>query len=233
MKKNLLLIFIVLSLFTSLANARFFLGIDGGYSMDKVDVKKEDVTAKGVVITPGYSIKNAYAGNGYLFNINLGTEHHFDKDGYVGFRWLLDLGYGRTNLINQYNSLISYPSSIIEGNLGVDLLLDVIKFGNHSLGLFGGVEGGAKVIISDAYYYGEPNYYGKSEKYRAFGLIAPMILARVGVSLFLADHHRIEFITKIPVYRFDFDNSGSSDEPNNGNKFYKPIQFMFGYKFIF
>ncbi|MDO7253330.1 outer membrane beta-barrel protein [Helicobacter cappadocius] len=130
MKKNLLAILLVLSSLTSLANARFFLGIDGGYSMDKVDVKTEDkttYTGTNTIVTPGSFTKNAYLGNGYLFDINLGTEHHFDKNNYVGFRWFLAGGYGRTTLVNQSNNLIKYPSSIIGANLGLDLLLDAIK----------------------------------------------------------------------------------------------------------
>lgn len=147
MKKNLLLALMVLSTFASLADARFFLGIDGGYSMDKVDVKIEDETVMGVVTKPGSFTKDAYEGNGYLFNINLGTEHHFDKNNYVGFRWFLGLGYGRTTLINQSDKSIQYPSNIIEANLGADLLLDVIKFGNNSLGIFGGVQGGGECSL--------------------------------------------------------------------------------------
>lgn len=227
MKKNLLLALMVLSTFTSLANARFFLGIDGGYSMDKVDVKIEDETVMGVVTKPGSFTKDAYLGNGYLFNINLGTEHHFDKNNYVGFRWFLGLGYGRTTLINQSDKSIQYPSSIIEANLGADLLLDVIKFGKNSLGVFGGVEGGVNVVLSDDYrYLGEEA--GATASFSSLEFLAQ---ARVGLSLFLAEHHRIEFVTKIPVYTL----TGPIRDSDNINRsyFYKPLQFMLGYKYIF
>ncbi|MDO7253329.1 outer membrane beta-barrel protein [Helicobacter cappadocius] len=214
MKKNLLLtLLLTLSMLTSLANARFFLGIDGGYSMDKVDVKTEDkttYTGTNTIVTPGSFTKNAYLGNGYLFDINLGTEHHFDKNNYVGFRWFLAGGYGRTTLINQSNNLIKYPSSIIEANLGLDLLLDVIKFGNNSVGLFGGIEATGLNVFSmqkDTVIFDTPEIQAR---------------ARIGLSLFLADHHRIEFITKIPVYTL-----------NGDENIYKPLQFMLGYKYVF
>ncbi|MDO7253327.1 outer membrane beta-barrel protein [Helicobacter cappadocius] len=214
---------LVLSSLTSLADARFFLGIDGGYSMDKIDVKTEDIKGYGgSIITPGSFTKNAYLGNGYLFNINLGTEHHFDKNNYVGFRWFLAGGYGRTTLINQSNNLIQYPSNVIEANLGLDLLLDVIKFGNNSIGLFGGVEGGVNGTISDAYYYDR-----QCDKYPTFPSISPSVFGRVGVSLLLANHHRVEFVTKIPIYELDNSSTDYAD------KRYKSIKFMFGYKFVF
>lgn len=98
-------------------------------------------------------------------------------------------------------------SNIIEANLGVDLLLDVIKFGNNSLGIFGGVEGGGVIVISD------------DKKYEGITRVASYSSLE-----FLAEHHRIEFVTKIPAYTLN---------PDGDENIYKPLQFMLGYKYVF
>ncbi|WP_143428623.1 outer membrane beta-barrel protein, partial [Helicobacter sp. 13S00482-2] len=204
----------------TLAQAKFFLGIDAGSSIDRVDVEVEPTLGyMDVVVKPGSFTENAYRGNGYLFNFNLGTEHHFDRNNYVGFRWFLGLGYGRTTLINQIYTPIQYPSNIIEAKLGLDLLLDVIKFDTHStLGFFGGVEGGVEPVLSDKFYERRPIFESSN----------PYLSARAGLSILLAEHHRIEFVAKIPVYTL-YPNNGSGKADN----IYKPLQFMLGYKFIF
>ncbi|PAF53122.1 hypothetical protein BKH42_07785 [Helicobacter sp. 13S00482-2] len=211
MKRIVLLAFMMLTSANTLAQAKFFLGIDAGSSIDRVDVEVEPTLGyMDVVVKPGSFTENAYRGNGYLFNFNLGTEHHFDRNNYVGFRWFLGLGYGRTTLINQIYTPIQYPSNIIEAKLGLDLLLDVIKFDTHStLGFFGGVEGGVEGTISDD----TSNTFPTGNIY---------ILSRAGLSILLAEHHRIEFVAKIPVYGIIINNN-----------IYKPLQFMLGYKFIF
>lgn len=214
--KRLCIIILTLSSIFSLANARFFIGIDGGYSMDRIGVKTE--LEKEFVTNWGTKTNNVFRGNGYLFNLNLGTQHYFDENDLIGFRWLFNLGYGRTDLVYQEDKRAHLPSNIIEATLGADILLDIIKFGNqNSLGVFGGVEGGVLIALSEAKTYDE------------FPILSAGTLgatARVGLSLFLAQRHRIEFITKTPFYTIWVVS-------DNRANIYKPIQFMLGYKFVF
>ncbi|PAF52261.1 outer membrane beta-barrel protein [Helicobacter sp. 13S00477-4] len=223
MKKNILIFkFICVLIFmASFAQARFFIGIDNGHTIDRVDVNTEaSYDTTGSMITPASYIKNAYKGTGWLININLGTQHYFDKNQFIGFRWFLTGGYGRTDLVNQVINKIHYPSSIINIALGADILLDVIKFGdNNSLGLFGGVEGGFNGTLSDQTYLNSSH-----EKLYTLPSGSLFSSVRIGISLFLAQHHRIEFVTKIPVYDYMF---------NVDSNIYKPIQLMLGYKFVF
>ncbi|PAF52264.1 outer membrane beta-barrel protein [Helicobacter sp. 13S00477-4] len=223
--KSIFAFLFIIASFISFAQARFFIGIDNGHTIDRVDVNTEaSYDSTGSMITPASYIKNAYKGTGWLININLGTQHYFDKNQFIGFRWFFTGGYGRTDLVNQVINKIHYPSSIINIALGADILLDVIEFGgNNSLGLFGGVEGGVSSVFSDkTFYYDEENLHS---------FVAPEVFSsvRTGISLFLAQHHRIEFVAKIPVYDLSFAKNPDSYDSN----IYKPIQLMLGYKFVF
>ncbi|MDO7253331.1 hypothetical protein [Helicobacter cappadocius] len=63
------------------------------------------------------------------------------------------------------------------------------KFGNNSLGFFGGVEGGVNIIYSDDELL---NKNGST-----FAILSAAS-AQIGISLFLSQHHRMEVISKIP-----------------------------------
>lgn len=149
MKSKLLLIMFLLSSLVSLSQARFFLGIDGGYSRDDIDMKilptSNPVAIGSSIIyinTPESYTPHAYIGNGYLFNLNLGTQHYFDQNNQFGFRWFFQAGYGRTDLIDKSDKT-KYPSYIINLGLGADILFDLLKFNNDSsFGFFAGVMGG-------------------------------------------------------------------------------------------
>lgn len=242
MKKNLFLTLIILSTFTSLASARFFLGIDGGYSMDKVDAKAL-YTQGGIIgdaIYPPFDIGKMYDGGGGIIGVNLGTEHHFDENNYIGFRWFLSGKYGRTKLVDRYKLVgEEYPSTFLGFRIGLDLLLDVIKFNKYnSVGFFGGIAGEFIGLRSDGRTCSNPQthcvYYGgdggKPARLIEFGNL--LASARIGLSVFLANHHRIEFVTELPIFTYGI-RTPTPVLDNDVNYSYKPIQFMLGYKLIF
>lgn len=254
MKKNLIIAFLLASSLTSLANAKFFLGIDGGYSMDRVDAK--------ALYTPGYGwnpthtytqdieylpfdIGKMYDGGGGIIGVNLGTEHHFDENNYIGFRWFLSGKYGKTKLVDRYRFVDKeYPSTFLGVGIGLDLLLDVIKFSkSSSVGFFGGITGEFTQLKSDertscdlspnpetrCIYYGGDG--GKPARFIDFGSF--LASARAGLSVFLANHHRIEFVAEIPIVTSGSSRTSTPVLNNDVNYLYKPIKFILGYKLVF
>lgn len=104
----------------NIAQARFFLGVDGSFNKEKITMH---VGEKETKINP----------NGVSFDVNLGTEHYFGESEYVGLRWFLSGGYGKIfNTVSYSNFNVSF---------GMDLLVDVWKFNeDYSIGLFGGAQ---------------------------------------------------------------------------------------------
>lgn len=246
--KRLCIIILALSSIFSLANARFFIGIDGGYSIYKIDVK--------ALYTLGYDttgvekeylsfkINKMYSGSGSFVSANIGTEHYFDEGRYVAFRWLLSGKYGRTKPTDHYIFIDrTYLSTYWSAGLGIDFLFDVIKLNKlGSIGFFVGVNAEYMELFSDertpctqeSFNRGERCAYigGDSGPVRYIDFENVLLNPRVGTSVFLADHHRLEFRVEIPISIA----TGKSITPvlkNDAMYTYRPIQFMLGYKFVF
>lgn len=222
MKKSIFALFFVFLALVSFMQARFFIGIDGGYSIDSVDISIEEPGGGKV------HLKDVYKGNGYMFGFNLGTQHFFDANDSIGFRWLLSGGYGRTDLVAQAVKQVRFPSTILNLALGVDGVFDLLKIGSHSFGVFGGLEGALLAAISDAYTIDEHN-----QKNQVLLIGTPSLLARIGASFFFNQQHRVELLLRLPIYSFE---TSIADELTSSGKqleFYKHIQIMLGYKFLF
>ena len=105
--KKIFLGLVLLFGIANIAQARFFLGVDGSFNKEKITMH---VGEKETKINP----------NGMSFDVNLGTEHYFGESEYVGLRWLLSGGYGKLfNTVSYSNFNVSF---------GMDLLVDVWKF---------------------------------------------------------------------------------------------------------
>lgn len=222
MKKNIFALFFIFLSFMSFAQARFFVGIEAGYSADKIDMKLKTPDSDGSVY-----LKDVYEGNGYVFRFNLGTQHFFGESETIGLRWLASGGYGRTHLIAQAIEHIQYPSMRLDMGFGMDVLLDIIKTNSYDFGIFGGIEASLLGVISDAYTIDKD---GKKNQNLLIG--NPSLLARIGVSFFLNQHHRLELFTQVPFYTFAMINDDLTDSGIQSD-FYKPIQLMLSYKFVF
>lgn len=111
-------IFYVFLLIACFAEARFFVGFDGGVSYSMYQ-KDNDIFGKAGVI------EKKYLYGGYL-GVNLGTEHYFARDSLL-FRWFLSVG-GDVGIA--YGDL----------NLGVDLMGTLYKSDTSAFGLFLGIE---------------------------------------------------------------------------------------------
>ncbi|PAF52262.1 outer membrane beta-barrel protein [Helicobacter sp. 13S00477-4] len=206
--KSIFALLFVIASFISFAQARFFMGIDDGYSIDTLDYDKKSDTGEKAYI------KKIYKGGGNLFSLNLGTQHYFDKNQFIGFRWLLNLEYGNSVIKNQFTGS-SYFTTMLGGSIALDILFDVLKLPNSSsIGFFGGIDAGSEDLFI------------KEGKTFLFYTPQIQLKAHAGLSIFIADHHRIEFVAKIPVYTHSF-------HINDRVMIYKPIQLMLGYKFVF
>lgn len=108
----------VFLIFLSFAQARFFVGFDGGVSYN-MSQKDTDMLGKGNVIQTKYSL------GGYV-GVNLGTEHYLARDSLL-FRWFVstggDFGLGYGDL-----------------NLGIDFMGMLYKGEETAFGVFLGVE---------------------------------------------------------------------------------------------
>ncbi|PAF42088.1 outer membrane beta-barrel protein [Helicobacter sp. 11S02596-1] len=230
--KKLLTTLAILASLISSSQARFFLGLEGGYVYSGVDESREDskscVDWVCTITKPGYHIKNAYSSNGYLINLNLGNEYHFDNQNKFGIRWIGLIGYGNANIENKKGTLNlkNYSGYLVDLAIGADILFDILRFDKkNTFGFFVGVEADVRVLNS------KKNYLNSNGKYYfpVFNSFSLRLVPRFGLSLFLNDHYRIELIGKIPAYS-KCDGSGQSEEEYRMTTSYDA---MLSYKYIF
>ncbi|PAF41734.1 outer membrane beta-barrel protein [Helicobacter sp. 11S03491-1] len=224
-KPNLLHVPAILIALFSLSEARFYMGVDIGQVYSMMDKSSEEQTTyfgTSSTVVPAYHIKNAYKGYGYLINLNLGNEYHFDDKNMFGLRWIGSIGYGNTNLIQQDYG-IQYFSHMLNLSIGIDALFDVIQIDEkNTLGFFIGLESGWVVFSSNATYMDGKN------RFPLINALSLLLTPRFGVLLFENDHHRIEVIGKVPVYNYNV------NETEYGVYYFAtPYEVMLGYKYIF
>ncbi len=126
-------------IFCVTAQAKFFLGIEGGYSLERVNMS-------GTIELTGYNPYQFYTLNttmdGIKVGINFGTEH-FSR--FFGFRWMLNLGFGNNGTWRGIRSEISGLNTQIEDiyhtslSGSLDLFFTPISSDKFSLGIFGGI----------------------------------------------------------------------------------------------
>ncbi|PAF50491.1 outer membrane beta-barrel protein [Helicobacter sp. 13S00477-4] len=232
-KPKLLTTLAILASLVSLSQARFYIGVEGGYVYGNIDKSMEGYTDykwaglgtdSTITYIPGCNIKNAYKGYGYLLNLNIGNEYHFDDKDMYGLRWIGAIGYGNTNLVNQANKDINYPSYMLNLSVGMDALFDVIKFDeSNSLGFFIGLEGGVNALISNA------KIKDSANDHPIIGNMSILLTPRFGASLLLDNHHRIEIMGKIPAYIYNASQNATSKPTYS----LTPYEVMLSYKYIF
>ncbi|PAF42087.1 outer membrane beta-barrel protein [Helicobacter sp. 11S02596-1] len=179
---------VILATFSSLAQARFYLGAEGGYTYNTVDITDDD----GDII-------NAYIGNGYLINLDLGNEYREDNESVFASRWIGQIGYGEGNLFAKSDRNTKYFSRILNISIGGDLFFNALQFGKKkNFGFFLGVEFGTRILLSNATYM----YRGKMSYVGDLGLLFG---PRLGLSLALGKHNRIELIGKM-ILKYSVDD---------------------------
>ena len=250
MRKILFFIFAIHSLF-----AEFYAGVEGGYmrNFGVFDIYQNN-------LTPLDLKKQEFRENGIVGNVVLGTEHFFFNN-YLGIRWGLFGGYGKTWGKNETYGDIS--TSTLSVGINTDAIINFIAKENLTAGFIIGVEYSYNTFESS-----KKIDYGASFS-TSFPIYAPNSLQiiyvsnntndcyvnnqanywipalRAGASVLLNKHHRIEFFVKIPLKIFSNSNSYAFEYDN---AFWKPsyqkidtkvsythssLQALISYKFVY
>lgn len=206
MKKIINTLILVLSL-SAVAEARFFLGVDANY------IPKNIVDENGGKVV----LKHLFEAG-----VNLGTEHYFGASNIVGMRWFLGASVGNKilgpRLMN--DGLLAKNDRVftIGLQLGIDVLVDIIKSENVDFGLFAGLDGGL-------------GFMGPGIQKEVFGSARGFPLSsRIGLTLKLASHHRLETTLGIPLYTF---SAGKDSTGKDIELYRKNLIVSLGYKFVF
>lgn len=183
MTKRLFLFILAFVSMFSVAQARFYLGVEGGFAsqgLASAQVKGKGLEAH-TISTGGLGDLIRDGAKGYSVSIVFGTENFFTK--YFGLRWGLGLGYSSTEkdlMEGIYKRELEFNT--ITSDLSFDLMLNFVNTGSFSFGIFGGV-GAEYQYFTNA---GKPRWHALGFEGRA------------GLSALLGGHHRLEVFTKLP-----------------------------------
>ena len=211
MKKKILgLILASLGMF-SFAQARFFVGVEGGYTVGNFKGTAGD--GKGFYASafgPGL-IADAFKNtNGYSAALTLGSENFFGN--YFGVRSAIFGGY---TSVSYKSGSESSKTNLVDAGLNIDLMLNFFGNETSSFGVFGGAEAG--------YHY----WLNKPSGLSTVGNNLVDFSGRVGISALMGGHHRIEILAKIPFASMGFKTTlGGSVVPLN-------VSVGASYKFVF
>ncbi|WP_104697471.1 MULTISPECIES: outer membrane beta-barrel protein [unclassified Helicobacter] len=214
MKKKILSLALASLSLASIAQARFFVGIEGGYTVTSFNATSMKANRSGAYATAfGPSLltdafKDSY---GYSAALTLGTEHFFGN--YFGVRSAIFGGY---TYANKKIGNTKIGSDFIDAGLNLDLIVNAFNNGQTSFGIFGGVEAG--------YHY----WLNKNSAYKSVASNNLMDFSgRVGISMLLGGHNRLELLAKIPFASVGFGSSlGGTTVPLN-------VTVGVGYKVVF
>lgn len=176
MKRLLALVFATLSL-ASVASAKFYIGIEGGYLGQTGLTTKPASSGFHTVSTGSIDDIIAKSGKGFAVAGILGQEANF---GVVGLRWGLGLGYGTVD----YDDGLKWNLETFTTELSFDMILNLVNKGNFSFGFFGGIGTQYQLVL---------NSYPGLDNVHTLGFDG-----RVGVTTLLARHHRMEVYAKLP-----------------------------------
>lgn len=253
MKKQLLSLAVASLVCTGIAQARFYIGVEGGYTGGARDTKSSNYdtqTNSSYFLIPSsgtlsnvFKDTTTYYNNGkkeeskpwegYNLAINFGSEHFFASN-YLGVRWGASVGY---TAISQDCKLYDAKNSTdytdhrdyLDAGLSLDLMVNLVNSSNFSFGIFGGVEGAYHYLIS----------YDRETSTGIFSttltsLVTPSrnsldFSGRVGVSTLLAKHHRIDVTAKLPI---GYVVAGDDNKTKIAHDVVK-MSFNLGYKYVF
>ncbi len=209
MKKLFVAGLVSLALSASLAQAKFFIGVDAGYDYSKVTPKfiannmGDILWGSSVFYSPTFIDFHSW-----VAGINLGTSHDITDN--FGLRWVLGGNYAQA--IEPKNTLQS-----IDIYLGIDTLLTFVNTGSMKFGAIMGLE--ANFYLYDYV----DNMFGSRDSHLATANVSAGASARLGLGLGLGEHNSFEFLLRIPVAESNLD----------GGAFYSPLRFTLGYKVLF
>ena len=217
MKKKLLGIVLASCALISMAQARFYVGVEGGYSVQYGHPSGLGDAANSFgFYAPATSLISEalkVAPHGFSVGAVFGTEDFYGK--YFGTRWGISAGY--TQIADRKDAEAKLGS--VDAGLNFDLMLNFVNNGSFSFGVFGGVSADYHYVLN----IDKNNPFSSAHLFDFSG--------RTGVTTMLADHHRIEFVAKLPIASM---SATSSTKYELGGSIV-PAKITFGasYKFVF
>ncbi len=199
------------SLSASLAEARFFLGLEASYGLSDI---KFDGGESGKIFWGSNVFNNEKFGEVHYWvaGINLGTQH--DISDMLGWRWFFGVNYGEN--INRKNAInLQY----LELQLGGDILFNFTQSDSLSFGAFTGIAGNFNSHSTNG------KLFTTTSIDENLGGSSAGLIGRVGLALVVGEHNRFELTTNIPIMQASLSKHGGS--------VLNPITFTLGYKFIF
>lgn len=220
MKKTLLSLAVASLACASMAEARFFVGVEGGYTAQKSYKTGLDRLSSINFSMPSSSIISDTldkGSKGYSLGVTIGTE---DVGTIFGTRWYLGAGY--TSVSKDYEGK-NWSREYIDASVGFDLILNFFNNGNTSFGIFGGVS-------TDYHYWTNSKDYSENLAIQYSKHILDFS-GKAGVTTLLGGHNRLEVFAKLPIASMNMTNS---KEAILGGT-YSPANVTFGasYKLVF
>ncbi len=206
MKKVIFTGLVSVALSATLAEAKFFLGLEGEYSIsstyDTRQVGNGNISwgNRGFDGGPQYPFYQSWNAG-----INLGTEHLFND--YIGLRWLFGINYGQ--FVKNFDGLHN-----INFQLGIDGIFNFVNTGSFSFGLFAGL--GARLDF----------IFNPVNSDLVNGVYNTALLGRLGLTFGLGEHSRIDLGVGVPFMTINLKGPAESF-------YYSPLRFNVGYKFLF
>lgn len=254
MKKQLLSLTVASLVCTGIAQANFYIGIEGGYTGGAYDTKSKNLdtqTNSSYFLIPNGSAigdifkDKTYTSNGRTtemepwkgvnFAINLGSEHFFASN-YLGVRWGASVGFteiSQDRTVTEKTGSTSYTHTrgYVDTGLSFDLMINFVNRPNFSFGVFGGVEGDYHYLVIHDIEDSETNKLTNliNDSYMTPSRSSLDFSGRVGVTTLIAKHHRIDLTAKLPI---GYVMAGS----NNSTKIARDViktSFNVGYKYVF
>lgn len=221
MKKTLVGLATASLLCAGVAQARFFVGVEGGYTAQhSYQTGLESTSTLNFALPKTSIIYDALkdGSKGYSVGMSIGTE---DVGGIFGTRWYLGAGYTSVSKDDQQG--VKWSRNYIDASAGFDMILNFYNSGTTSFGIFGGVS-------ADYHYWLNSSDY-KEEFFATFSKHILDFSGKAGVSTLLGGHHRMELYAKLPIASLNV--SDSKEIVLGGN--YSPASVSFGasYKFVF
>lgn len=243
---NLARIIFLSAFLSSFVWGSFYLGIEGGYLRSKSIYIFEDNSGKTTTGKEANWSKDVI-GNGGIFNLTLGSEHFFASE-YVGLRWGIFGGYGYTQSRGNIKNLGNVDVNLSTLSLGAnfDVLVNFYASENLMSGVFVGTEYDFTLLCPNRVVeIGERKTSTAPKEDMMVGNKTQNnnAVIRVGVSTKIAKHHRLEFLTKIPIWTQKHsqhfvlpDQYALQNKQKDDRKYtfkYEYLQALLSYKYVF
>lgn len=125
---------------------------------------------------------------------------------YLGLRWGVSVGYtGLSQITKSYDatygdSKVTRDMLFLNSDLSFDLMTNFYSSQSFAIGVFGGAELDYHYMLTGKYKHEEANDSVSFDLKKAVPSRHTLDLAgRVGLSMLIASHHRIDFTAKLPI----------------------------------